>query len=82
MKLATRESWKNFDGQKHGNDDDDKGLPPYRPVVLSFNTLKEALLARGEMQYLQSTMRYVEYDPQVFDFIIMEMEHCEDSIIF
>jgi hypothetical protein len=76
MKLATRESWKDFEDDK--NDDNDKdnnnintGPSPYRLVVLSFNTLKEALLARGEMQYLQSTMQDVEFNSQVLDFIII-----------
>jgi hypothetical protein len=83
MKLATHESWKDYDDRHayRGDEKQQQGQsppsPPYRPVILSFNTLKEALLARGEMQYVQQSSRqYIDdddyYDQQVFDYIVIQ----------
>mmetsp|Transcript_20207 Transcript_20207/g.43983 ORF Transcript_20207/g.43983 Transcript_20207/m.43983 type:complete len:442 (+) Transcript_20207:200-1525(+) len=45
-KLSWDPSWKDYEN-------DDYSIDSFRPIVLCFNTIKEALLARQEMQILQ-----------------------------
>jgi hypothetical protein len=69
MKLASNDSWTEFEAKHHANQQR-TAAAPFRPVALSFNTLKEALAARREMQHLQTVMDHV--DGRVFDHIIVQ----------
>ena len=63
-KLSQDFSWNEYEDQDHKTDS-------FRPVALSFNTMKEALLARREMQSLQRNCR-TEIERNAFDHIIIQ----------
>ena len=53
-KLSSNYSWREYEKNNNDNKKSKSVSSSYRPVVLSFNTIKEALLARREMQFLQN----------------------------
>ena len=63
-KLSHGASWNEYEDQ-------DDFTRSFRPVALSFNTIKEALLARQEMQILQNDCR-TEKERDAFNHIIIQ----------
>jgi len=63
-KLSHNLSWNEYENENYAADS-------FRPVALCFNTIKEALLARREMQLLQRDCR-TEAERNAFDNIIIQ----------
>ncbi|MGK3755276.1 MAG: hypothetical protein ACI8RD_007585 [Bacillariaceae sp.] len=62
----------NFSWRKYENNDKKLISSSYRPVVLSFNTIKEALLARREMQFLQNNYCRTKREREAYNHIIIQ----------
>jgi hypothetical protein len=66
-KLSSRKQWKEFeDANTQEANEEEKN----RPVILVFNTVKEALAARSQMKYLQQMFHPNEQN--IFDEIIIQ----------
>eukprot|EP00535_Pseudo-nitzschia_heimii_P008593 CAMPEP_0197176190 /NCGR_PEP_ID=MMETSP1423-20130617/2201_1 /TAXON_ID=476441 /ORGANISM="Pseudo-nitzschia heimii, Strain UNC1101" /LENGTH=362 /DNA_ID=CAMNT_0042625523 /DNA_START=127 /DNA_END=1215 /DNA_ORIENTATION=- len=63
-KLSHDVSWNEYE-------DEDHTINSFRPVALTFNTIKEALLARREMQILQNDF-HTEIERSAFDYVIIQ----------
>ena len=63
-KLSHNFSWNEYEDQNHSANS-------FRPVALSFNTIKEALLARREMQIMQRDCR-TERERAAFNHVIIQ----------
>ena len=63
-KLSHDFSWNEFEDKDHK-------INSFRPVALSFNTIKEALLARREMQILQNDC-HTEMERNAFNYITIQ----------
>ena len=72
IKLSSRQQWKEFEDTTttttthEANEENTRN----RPVILVFNTVKEALAARSEMRYIQQT--YHPNEENIFDEIIIQ----------
>jgi len=79
-KLSNFDSWRKFEKEEYDNDNgtddinNNSSFSSNRPVVLSFNTIKEALLASREMQILQINCRN-KRKREAFNHIVIQTLH-------